>query len=113
MYISSYMDEKGNIHYINGDPLNLELININEDGNIINLSGWQIRLRIFDINNNTIIELTEADCITTIPGALTISKAASAMIALKVGKKYYYDLKLAEPTKEFVTWINNKLFIVE
>ncbi len=113
MYISSYMDEKGNIHYINGDPLNLELININEDGIIINLSSWQIRLRIFDINNNTIIELTEADCDVTVPGTLIISKSASQMISLKVGQKYYYDLKLAEPTKEFVTWINNKLFMVE
>jgi hypothetical protein len=107
------MDEQGNIHYINGDPFHLELININEDGNIIDLFGWQVRLLIFDINNNTVKEITEADCDVSVPGTLIISQTANQMVDLKVGQRYYYDLKLAEPGKELLTWINNKLFIVE
>jgi hypothetical protein len=71
------MDEQGNIHYINGEPFHLELININEDGNIIDLFGWQVRLLIFDINNNTVKEITEADFDVSVPGTLIISQTAN------------------------------------
>lgn len=113
MFNTTWMDESGNIHYISGDPFEINWIDIkDEDGSLIDLAGWKIKLRVFNsAGRNTILELTETDCDLTIPGTLTIRKAAADMV-MQVGK-YYFDWRMGKTEEELTTWLNNKTFFVE
>jgi len=113
MFTTTWMDDKGNIHYIAGDPFRLDLINIYNEDEPIDFAGWTVQLRVFDpTGNKTLIEFSEDDCDLTVPGALAIEKNLVEMKDLQPGQ-YYFDWKMGEPNKEPTTWLNNKLFFVE
>ena len=109
---TTLMDADKNIHCISGDPFELHLFNINEDGETIDFSNWTIHLRAFNANGNTpIVEFDNSDVDATTPGVLIFKKTAENS-KFPIGT-YHYDWKMGKPGKELVTWINNHLFFVE
>lgn len=108
------MDNDGNIFTTRGDTFKLSLINIKENGVLINWTGWQAQLQVRENPNsvNTVIAFSDLDGIDlTIPGKLVVVKAAADMN--KIAKGYFYDLQMIRPTGEVETWFRAKHFYVE